>query len=416
MFCFSKSNFRAAVALSKYTGLAVRPLALTAALAAVALLNLNVAQAQSTVSKTNKSGVSKAASASKNGKSAAPTATAGKGLPTLLTYQFIPGAITHFKVSAFFDGHFPPFAQPDADPIHLKADLAYTATVKKVDKEGATVDFVVEHHNMYLYKREVKEDEKIDLNGDDVADMTGLTTLPDIQKALNATAVLRSDGTIVRILSTSSVKIPFDVGFDIRKLFLMMLPITFANQPVRPADVWPATDGILGSKPGKTVYSDRLESVAASGANATYHLTQTAHSTVEDNLDKGGNSTAKADDAYRALSGKVDLTSEMWFVAPVGPQAGAAKSQAGQVKSAHLVMNAMINRKRLKVDPDQPEIPENDPLDVKARMTVVRDDTTAKTPPAGDKAKKDKEIARKDKTDNEKVGNPSGDKTASGAK
>ena len=410
MFSFPKTNpktdSRAAVALPHYTGLAVRPLALAAALTLLAALTIHGVQAQGKSPRSSKSDANKAASASKTGK-ATPPAIAGSGMPALLTYRFTPGAITHFKVSAFFDGHFPPFAQPDADPIHLKAELAYTATVKKVDKEGATVDFVVEHHNLYLYKREVKEDEKINLNGDDVADMTGLTTLPDIQKALNATAVLRPDGTIVRILSTSSVKIPFDVGFDIRKLFLMMLPITFANQPVKTSDAWPATDGILGSKPGKTVYADRLESVAVSGASATYHLTQSAHSTVEDNLDKAGNSTAKADDAYRALSGKVELTSEMWFAAPASPQAGAAKAQAGQVKSAHLVMNAVVNRKRLKIDPDQPEIPENDPLDVKARMTVTRDDAPAKTPPAiaGDKPKGD---AKKDK--------PGDDKTASRTK
>jgi hypothetical protein len=415
MFFLPKPTFRADVALPKYTGLAVRPLVLTAALSVVTLLNLNAAQAQSAARKTNKSGANKAAGASKTGKPAAP-AVAGNGIPALLLYQFTPGATVRFKVSAFFDGHFPPFAQPDAPPVHLKAELAYTATVKKVDKDGATVDFVVEHHNMYLYQREVKEDEKIDLNGKEVADMTGLTTLPDIQKALNATAILRSDGTIVRILSSSNVKIPFDVGFDIRKLFLMMLPITFANQPVKPADAWPATDGILGSKPGKTVYADRLESVAASGANTTYHLTQTAHSTVEDKLDKAGNSTAKEDDAYRALSGQVDLTSEMWFVAPAHPQAGAAKGQAGQVKSAHLVMNAVVNQKRLKIDPDQPEIPENAPLDVKARMTVVRDDSPAKTPPAGNEAKKDKDIAKKNKPGDEKSGSQSGDKTASGAK
>ena len=411
MFSVSKADFRAVAALPKYARFAVRPLVPMAALCLLAALNTNSAQAQSKSPKISKNAANKTASPSKTGKSTASAVAANGITPALLTYQFTPGAITHFKVSAFFDGHFPPFAQPDADPIHLKADLAYTATVKKVDKDGATVDFVVEHHNLYLYKREVKEDEQINLSGDDVADMTGLTTLPDIQKALNATAVLRPDGTIVRILSTSSVKIPFDVGFDIRKLFLMMLPITFANQPVKTADAWPATDGILGSKPGKTVYADRLESVSVSGPNATYHLTQTAHSTVEDNLDKAGNSTAKAEDAYRALSGKVDLTSEMWFAAPALPQAGAAKAQAGQVKSAHLVMNAAVNRKRLKIDPDQPEIPENDPLDVKARMTIVRDDSPAKTPPTGDKAKKDetkKDTARKDK--------PGDDKTASRTK
>ena len=310
-----------------------------------------------------------------------------------LAYQFTPGSTTHFKVSAFFDGHFPPFAQPESPPVHFKANLGYAATVKKVDKEGATVEFVVESRELYLFKREMGENEKIDLNSEDVAQMSSLTTLEDMQKALNATAILRTDGSIARILTNSSVKIPFDVGFDIRKLFLMMLPVTFPAQAVKPGDTWPATDGLLGAKPGKTVYTDKLDSVVASGANRTYRLSQKAHADVEDQLDKAGNSTAKAGDVYRTLSGKVDLTSEMTFAVPTRAQKPAAKNsggksvagatqaakdradeiaQAGQVQSAHLTMNAVINRKRVKINPDQPEIPENDPLDVKARMTVTR--------------------------------------------
>ncbi len=313
--------------------------------------------------------------------------------PAQLAYQFTLGSVTHFKVNAFFDGHFPPFAQPDSPPVHFKAELGYTATVKKVDKEGATVEFVVDSHELYLFKSEVGENQKVDLDSEDVVLMSGLTTLQDMQKALNATAILRSDGSIVRILTSSSVKIPFDVGFDIRKLFLMMLPVTFPVQAIKPGDTWPATDGLLGAKPGKTVYTDRLDS-AIGGANTTYRLSQRAHADIEDKLDKAGNSAGKDAEVYRTLSGKVDLTSEMTFVVPAAPAQKATlktpagktargatqavpvpageTAQAGQVQSAHLVMNAVIVRKRVKINPEQPEIPETDPLDVKARMTVTR--------------------------------------------
>ena len=331
--------------------------------------------------------------------------------PAVLNYQFTPGATYHFSVAALFDGHFPPFAVgPDSPPVHFKADLGYLATVRKVDQEGATVDFVVDSRALYLFEHEMAENEKMDMTRKDIAPLDGLTSLEDIQKALNASVILRPDGTIVRILSKSSVKIPFDVGFDIRKLFLMMLPITFPTKAVKPGDTWPAADGLLGSKPGTTNYTDRLDSIAASGNAKTYLLHQSANSIVSDKLDKAGNSTTKEEDAYRLLSGKVDLTTETKFVAakpqsvPANPAnannvKGDAKVdakidaknkvdtniQAGQIKSAHLVMNAVINRKRVKINPEQPEIPENDPLDVKARMTITRDEVVAK-PVMGDKA------------------------------
>lgn len=347
-----------------------------------------------------------AAAASVNAKNSKAVA------PASLAYQFTPGSVTHFKVNAFFDGHFPPFAQPDSLPVHFKAELGYTATVKKVDKEGATVEFVVDSRELYLFTHEMAENQKIDLNSKEVALISDLTTLQDMQKALNATAILRPDGSIVRILTSSSVKIPFDVGFDIRKLFLMMLPVTFPVQPIKPGDTWPATDGLLGAKPGKTVYTDRLDSATA-GANTTYRLSQKAHADIEDKLDKAGNSAGKDAEVYRTLSGKVDLTSEMTFVvpaagaqkalpkipagkaahsatqaAPVPPGEIARIAQAGQVQSAHLVMKAVIVRTRVKVNPEQPEIPETDPLDVKARMTVTRvPDAAKRVAPSDKKAK-----------------------------
>lgn len=357
----------------------------TGALLAFSLLLASGARAQTA---TDKSGKVPGTPTTKPKYNYSVTSMIYASNPTMLNYQFTPGAKVKFKVDALFDGHFPPFAQPDSPPVHFKAILGYTATVLKVDAEGATVEFVVDSREMYLFKNEIKEDAKIDINdGDNVAVLDGLTSLEDIQKALNATAVLRPDGSVVRILSSSSVKVPFDVGFDIRKLFLMMLPITFPNKPVKPGDSWVATDGLLGSKVGKTQYSDRLDAVTGSGTGLAYRLSQSANSVVEDKLDKTGASTSKDADVYRVLSGKVDLTTDTTFVVPVV----GAKVLTGQVKSVHLVMNAVINRKRVKIDPDQPEIPENDPLDVRARMTITRVETpvvaTGQVTPGGDPSK-----------------------------
>ena len=111
------------------------------------------------------------------------------------------------------------------------------------------------------------------------------------------------------------------------------------------------------------------------GKDAEYALNQTATSAVEDKLNKEGNSTANDADMYRTLTGKIDMSADMLLATPL---TGAAGPLLGQVKSAHITMNANVMRKRVKIDPDHPEIPEYDPLDVKARITVARENAPAK--------------------------------------
>ena len=292
-------------------------------------------------------------------------------VPAQLAYQFTPGATCRYRLSALFDGHIPPFAQPDSPPIHIKVDLVYVATVKKVDKTGATVEFSVDSADLSLFDHEIREDEKID------PDKTTPFPIPleDMQKALNATAVLRPDGSVANILTASSVKVQIDVGFDVRKLFLMLMPVTLSNQPVKVGDTWPSADGVLGSKAGRITYTNKLVNAKVKGKDAEYALNQTATSAVEDKLNKEGNSTANDADMYRTLTGKIDMSGDMTLATPL---TGAAGPLLGQVKSAHITMNANVVRKRVKIDPDHPEIPEYDPLDVKARITVARENAPAK--------------------------------------
>ncbi len=339
-------------------------------------INANAQKAVPTGKPTANPATKKSAGAKPTGKAASTNKPAANAMavptPAQLAYQFTPGTTYRYRLSALFDGHIPPFAQPDSPPIHIKVDLVYVATVKKVDKTGATVEFTVDSSDLSLFDHEIKENENINPNT--------VTTFPialeDVQKALNATAVLRPDGSIASILTKSSVKVPLDVGFDIRKLFLLLMPVTLSNQPVKIGDTWLSTDGVLGSKAGRIGYTNKLADAKRKGKDGEYALNQTATSTVEDKLDKEGNSTTNPNETYRTLTGKIDLNADMTLSTPLGALPGPL---LGQVKSAHILMNANVNRKRMKIDPDHPEVLENDPLDVKARMTIVRENAPAKS-------------------------------------
>ena len=109
----------------------------------------------------NSAGVKPPAKSTNANKPPAPKALSAP-LPAQLAYQFTLGTTYRYRLSALFDGHIPPFAQPDSPPIHIKVDLVYVATVKKVDKTGATVEFSVDSADLSLFDHEIREDEKID--------------------------------------------------------------------------------------------------------------------------------------------------------------------------------------------------------------------------------------------------------------
>ncbi len=298
----------------------------------------------------------------------------------LLTYQYKQGESHHYKVLAFFSGHFPPFAQPDSPTIHLKALIDYVATVKKVDAEGATIAFTVERGDLSLLDREAPADGKVDPDWETPFPIA----LEDIQKALNATAVLRSDGSVASLVGGNKMSaVRIDIGFDLRKLFLLIMPISFAPNPVAVATEWTSTDGLLGSKAGRTSYKNHITTIEPAGKSKIFHLEQNATARVEDSLNKEGNSTAKPEEIASTLSGDLTLNGTVQFLAQssVGAKtvklANNAARYTGRVSEVQLTMNALLVRKQVKPDPDK-IMPPSSNIDVHARMTVHLDDPVVK--------------------------------------
>lgn len=328
-----------------------------------------------------------ARSAAKAIKSSAPASAAN-----LLTYHYTQGESHHYKVLAFFSGHFPPFAQPDSPTIHLKALIDYVAAVKKVDAQGATIAFTVEHGDLSLLDKEAPPDGKVDPETETPFPIA----LEDIQKALNATAVLRPDGSVASLVGGNKMSaVRIDIGFDLRKLFLLIMPISFAPSPVAIDTEWTSTDGLLGSKAGRTTYKNRVVTIEPAGKSKIFHLEQNATARVEDSLNKEGNSTAKPEEIDSTLSGDLTLTGTVQFMAQsaIGGKTAKPAKNAGQytgrVSEVQLTMNALLVRKQVKPDPDK-IMPPSSNIDVHARMMVHLDDPVVKptTKPGVKKAAK----------------------------
>jgi hypothetical protein len=290
--------------------------------------------------------------------------------PTLaanhLTYNFKVGEKRRYKLSAFFVGHFPPIALEGNPPANLEADVLYVMTVKKVDAKGAEVEFIAENADVYLLEKDpgpdvvVKEDDKVPVP----------VSLEQIQGALNVTALIQPNGKVETVNGGSNNPIKVDIGFDLRKMFLAILPVIFPPNAIKPGDTWAFDDGVLGHKLGATSYTGTLEKGSAGKPNALT-VSQTGQTIIDNKLDKEGNSTDKVADQVGTLTGKVTAEGRVLFTTSKGPTGSAV-----EVKESRLNMVALL--KRTIPDPAAPGKTSETNIDVKARLVVKPDNAPKK--------------------------------------
>ena len=161
-------------------------------------------------------------------------------------------------MDAIFSGQIPKLSEPGTD-AHIKAELYYSATVLKHDAKGTSVAFAVEAENLSFLTKDPGPNVKPDPDDE----LPFPLPLAQIQSYLNVTAVLRPDGSIADITGGNNDPVKVDVGVDLRKLFLLMLPVVMPDHPVKPGQTWSFDDGFLGKKPGRTTYIGKMDGVQA---------------------------------------------------------------------------------------------------------------------------------------------------------
>jgi len=295
----------------------------------------------------------------------APPGANTASAPNRLTYNFKVGDKRRYKLAAFFVGHFPPIALEGNAPANLEADITYVMTVRKVDAKGAEVEIVAETADVYLLENdpgpgvEVKEADKIPVP----------VSLEQIQGALNVTALIQPNGSVATVSGGTNNPIKVDIGFDLRKMFLTILPVIFPNAAVAPGQTWAFDDGVLGHKPGSTTYKATLAKPLPGKPN-TLLISQTGQTMIDNKLDKEGNSTEKVADQVGTLTGKVTAEGRVLFATAKVPTGSA-------VQMTESVMNMVALLKRSIPDPAAPGKTSETNIDVKARI-VVRPETAPK--------------------------------------
>lgn len=307
------------------------------------------------------------------GKAAATTAPASAALR--LGYRLQAGDNMRYKLVGYFTGHFPPFDSPGSPPVILRTKLTYVANVKKADEKGAEVAFSVEEADVAILLKEPGP------NGEIAPDDEAPIPLPlsQVQKALNVTATMKPDGSITKLTGGETGSVKIDLGFELRKLFLLMMPVTFPEKPLKVADEWTFTDGVLGNKPGKVSYKGRVQSVQPGGKAVTVGINQEAEARIEDMRDKEGKPTDKAADSVDTTTGKLTFGGTMRFLAPTKGKLVNGSRAVGRMAEGKMTLNALLTRKRTTPDPEHPDDPLEKNIDVAARLTVQADDLPTQT-------------------------------------
>ncbi|MDE2125433.1 MAG: hypothetical protein KGJ62_02465 [Armatimonadetes bacterium] len=265
-------------------------------------------------------------------------------------------------MTAFFNGHIPPFAQPGGEPVHIRVILTYKATVQSVSPAGAVIDFSVDSADIGLLQKDPGHNGKV--NPDAVIPFP--LPLDEIQKTLNVTAVIRADGSIASLKTGTTTPVRIQLGFDIRRICLLMMPLIFPNKPLNANDTWAFDDGVLGKRLGDVTYGGTLVSATAAGGSERYQFAETALAKIDSKVDKDGNPTTSAVAAEGSLSGTAKLAGSVRFMSP----APADATTAGFMALGHFDLTVLLKRTRDKPDPLDPGAPLVSTIDIAARLNV----------------------------------------------
>jgi hypothetical protein len=242
------------------------------------------------------------------------------------------------------------------------------------------IDFVVEQADLNMLDKAPGDDGKVD----PASEVPFPVPLDQVQGMLNVTATLQPDGSVSAVSGKSDSPLKLDIGFDLRKLFLMTMPIIFPGNAVKTSDTWPVMDGLLGKKEAKNniTYTNHLIEIAPKDQSVVFTIGQDAQNVIDAKIDKDGKSADTDANAVKSTSGKATLTGKVKFLAQ--PSSDKPDHYIGRISEGTLTMNANIVTKQLKPDPNNPDDPKETTIDIKGRFFIVADD---KAKPAGASAK-----------------------------
>ncbi len=288
-------------------------------------------------------------------------------------YALKAGETYRYRVTGIFHGQFPPFASPGAPPVNLRIVLDYSASVKKQDKDALEIAFHIEKADLFLLEAEPDQNGKLPPGKEEV---NFPIPVEDVQKSLDVTALLKSDGTVTQVSggNASSAKINF--GIELRKLFLLMFPIAFGDALKSP------TEGLLGKTSEAVQYRNELVSAGFDARSKEMLWKQTARAQINEMRDGNNQVIGDKDKAASVSTGEAEVQGDLHYTILSKTPAAMPAAYALRLANASYTLKAKVHTKILKPDPAKPEEPTETDVDVTARLSVKPLASPAKVKPA----------------------------------
>lgn len=160
----------------------------------------------------------------------------------VLTYHFQSGQTLRYKLTANIQGTFPIADGAAPSNLHAVITLVYLATPRLLLADGsADVDFKVESAEV--------EVEKIPLP----------LPVDQVQSILNQSVTFSRTGEVIQV--HEGAPLPFNVsipGVDPKRLYALLFPVVFKEQPVKPGDTWQFKSELLGGEGAKPTFKATL--------------------------------------------------------------------------------------------------------------------------------------------------------------
>ncbi len=263
-----------------------------------------------------------------------------------------------YHITAYVDGHFPPFDQPGNPEVHLLASITAKVTARKLKNGDAKISFQVQKADLGLVQNRLKTGV--------IPDANSLIPYPidlyTVQSALDTNVLVDPHGQVIHIDTAPSKLIRINIGFDLRSLYMLAFPVIFPTRPLSDRAQWYSRSGLIGSHLPQKAYNARI---TAFNANSnSMQLQQTALNMISDELNQSGEHTSSPAKAVTSLKGSIALQGNMSFELQ-----NAVNYDKASLSSALFRLNANLNRKAIgKVTPDSDM--QTGPIQVAIRLLI----------------------------------------------
>lgn len=210
---------------------------------------------------------------------------------TLMRYRWTTGKPYRLLLNADLKGSLPILGSDDPVDLEAKLFVVYRVTPKRTEPDGSTV---------LVFKVENAE-----------ADVAGIPLpipMEDAAKVLDRTVTFAPTGAVLRVEGGGELPFALSIpGVDPQRLYSLVCPVVFPEQPVAAGDRWPFESKLLGEEGAPAHFSASVVQTPTgkTGTAAELRVTEEFSMDVDQALNAEKKPVAEGEEPARTRKGSI---------------------------------------------------------------------------------------------------------------